>query len=290
MKSVITKQAFKEDRTLSKLLWNKKWDKPNEELKKKMRIGYVASDEYYPASSPIRRAVYEAVEALRQRGHECVEVELPNLKRATLNYFAVMSAEGKMRSFFAALQGEPMIKEYEMIKVMTFMPGFLRRFIKRLLMMAGQRRSAEMLDATNEKMAFELLGCNKEMLLCRDQTIDFFEKNKFDGLISPGLALPAVRHGTSRELMLSCCYTLYWNLVNFPTGVLPITQVKTGEEVYEGRQFENDMYHKKSVECMRESAGLPVGVQVSTLPNKDEKCLFIMKEIESVVDFHKYAL
>jgi len=41
---------------------------------------------------------------------------------------------------------------------------------------------------------------------------------------------------------------------------------------------------------MRGAKGLPVGVQVTTLPNKDEKCLFVMREIESVIEFHKYPV
>lgn len=35
------------------------------------------------------------------------------------------------------------------------------------------------------------------------------------------------------------------------------------------------------------SAGLPVGVQVVTLPNKDELCLNVMKQIEEHVGFYK---
>jgi len=49
------------------------------------------------------------------------------------------------------------------------------------------------------------------MLLCRDQGIKLFVENKLDGLITPGLAAPAVKHGQSKELLVSCCYTAYWN-------------------------------------------------------------------------------
>ena len=38
---------------------------------------------------------------------------------------------------------------------------------------------------------------------------------------------------------------------------------------------------------MKDSEGLPVGVQIAALPWQDEKCLAAMKELESVVDFHQ---
>ena len=42
--------------------------------------------------------------------------------------------------------------------------------------------------------------------------------------------------------------------------------------------------------AMLESQGLPVGVQVATLPNNDEKCLQIMEIIEKMIDFNELSL
>jgi len=79
-------------------------------------------------------------------------------------------------------------------------------------------------------------------------------------------------------------------MLNFPTGCVPVTQVREEEQVYVGGEGKGDLYHKSMVECMEGSKGLPVGVQITTLPYKDEKCLYIMKEIESVINFHKYPM
>jgi len=62
--------------------------------------------------------------------------------------------------------------------------------------------------------------------------------------------------------------------MNFTTGCLPVTQVKENEQVYEGKEGKCVIFHKTAVECMEGSKGLPIGVQVTTLPEKDENCLY----------------
>lgn len=43
-----------------------------------MRIGYVVSDAFYPASSTSQRAVVEATHALRSQGHTVIELRTQN--------------------------------------------------------------------------------------------------------------------------------------------------------------------------------------------------------------------
>jgi len=40
MKSTVTEEAFKGDKTMTKVLWKEKWDR-NDVLKKKLKLGYV---------------------------------------------------------------------------------------------------------------------------------------------------------------------------------------------------------------------------------------------------------
>lgn len=70
-----------------------------------------------------------------------------------------------------------------------------------------------------------------------------------------------------------------------PCGVVPITHVKEEEQVYED-EF-NDKYTKCFQENIKESKGLPMGIQVAALPWMDEKCIPIMKLIEGAVNFEK---
>ena len=47
-----------------------------------------------------------------------------------------------------------------------------------------------------------------------------------DGIISPGLALPAIHHGQVSNIGLNCIYTFLYNLLDYPTGVVPITTIR----------------------------------------------------------------
>ena len=95
---------------------------------------------------------------------------------------------------------------------------------------------------------------------------------------------PAIKHGESEIMFLSHCYTFYFNLFDIPVGVIPITLVKEDEQFYED-EINNDIYAKKTNENMKNSKGLPIGVQVCSSRFKEEICLNVMKQIESKKGF-----
>lgn len=76
------------------------------QLPKKLRIGYFKTDDFLPASPACQRAVDMSVEALRQAGHECVEVSIPNMKKAMMLFVAMTSADG-YESLLSHLDGDP---------------------------------------------------------------------------------------------------------------------------------------------------------------------------------------
>ena len=273
------------------LKWNSEWQ---EQPLRKMRIGYVDNDDFFEVCPAIKRAVAETVEVLKQKGHELVPLNglMPSLQRAHLNYTSIFGAEGKLRTFFNALQGEPIITEYSQWVMLAFMPESIRQLLAKILDLIGQKRASGMLSVSGGKKAYELFESVKEMEAMKDEVLELWKSKNLDAIISPGLALPAVRHGTAHSLYLNACYPLFWNLMNFPTGVLPITKVRSEETQYtnQDRKHKGDKYDLLAGECLKGSAGLPVGIQLSTLPFEDEKCLAIMKEIESGIQFHEYPL
>ena len=110
-----------------------------------------------------------------------------------------------------------------------------------------------------------------------------------DGLIYPGVSLPALKHRESQELTCSCLYAIIPNILNYPSGSVPIHLIKEDEQIYFDSK-QNDSIKKNAIKSLENSQGLPVGVLVSTLPFKEELCLNIMKQIEDGVNFHKYPL
>ena len=59
--------------------------------------------------------------------------------------------------------------------------------------------------------------------------IDIFKRHNIEAIISPSVGTPALKHTHNAETLLSIIYTLMWNTVNFPSGVIPITKVEENE-------------------------------------------------------------
>jgi len=78
-------------------------------------------------------------------------------------------------------------------------------------------------------------------------------------------------------------YTFLYNILDMPTGVLPISKVQANEQHYHDKSYpETETLNQQANLCMQGSAGLPLGVQVSGLPYEDEKCFGIMKYMEGL--------
>ena len=49
-------------------------------------------------------------------------------------------------------------------------------------------------------------------------------------------------------------------------------------------------YARKMQESMKNSEGMPLGVQITTLPYQEELCLNVMKQVESEIGFHELPI
>jgi fatty acid amide hydrolase len=79
-------------------------------------------------------------------------------------------------------------------------------------------------------------------------------------LLCPPNAHPALTHGGGRYLNVPN-YTMLYNLLGMPAGVVAATRVHTGEEC--DRSASRDVVQRAARAVEMGSAGLPVGVQVA---------------------------
>lgn len=98
----------------------------------------------------------------------------------------------------------------------------------------------------------------------------------------PPQALPALRHGAFRDLTVTSTTTFFPNLTGLPAGVVPVTQVRAGEET--DRSPGVDPIERSARRNERGSAGLPVGVQVLAPWWHEHAVLAAMAAIETRVD------
>lgn len=285
LKSLFNKDMWDEDTETVPLPWNEE----EYRSERKLRIGYVEEDRFFAVSPGNKRAVLEAVEGLKSAGHEVVKVDFPNFERATIQYLAIMSSAGKFRPFREMMGDEPPVDEYtQMIRIMRI-PKILRGVISKIMKLIKENRAARILPKTHEKTAWEYLQASEVQQVIKQEVLNWWKLNKLDALVSPGLASPAIKHGESADAFLSCCYTFYFNLIDYPTGAVPITKVRKEEQVYID-PINRDKYARLMGKSLKGTEGLPLGVQVTTLPLKEELCLNVMRQIEKKVDFHELPI
>jgi len=102
---------------------------------------------------------------------------------------------------------------------------------------------------------------------------------KYDALLLPVYALPAPRHGQAHELIPAASDTFLINLLGLPSGSVPVTRVRAGEE--STRPASRELADRIACHAEAGSVGLPVGVQVVSHFWRENIVLDVMQAIES---------
>merc|ERR1712217_406727 len=147
------------------------------------------------------------------------------------------------------------------------LPNPIRPVVKGVLHLAGEQRKCHMFSMARNggltvREFWELVA---DVEAFRNKYIAFLRDGGFDILLLPGVALPALLHGQSKDLNQCCTYTFLANLLGWPAGICPVTQVKDEEQCYPLEKLptcQRDSLAHAAARIMVGSAGLPVGVQL----------------------------
>jgi fatty acid amide hydrolase len=243
----------------------------------RLRIGLVDDDGFFAPAPAIRRAVHEAGDALRAVGAEVEPLVLPDVARAVRLYLQLISADGGVgfRQLLGSSRRDWRIRR---LMRMAMLPRGARTAIVAGMLAAGQRKLADLVRWTG-KISSEQYW---RLTLEHQEYVRRFQQElldrRIDALILPPHALPALTHGASMHLPLAASYCLLINLLGFPSGVAPITQVQAGEE--SDRPVSRQIVDRAALLTERGSAGLPVGVQVVAGPWREDIVLAVMGALE----------
>uniref|UniRef100_A0A8C3TST1 Fatty acid amide hydrolase n=1 Tax=Catharus ustulatus TaxID=91951 RepID=A0A8C3TST1_CATUS len=117
----------------------------------------------------------------------------------------------------------------------------------------------------------------------RHQFIAQWNKLNLDVLLCPMLG-PALGIGYPAKLSVAISYTMLYNVLDFPAGVVPVTLVTDEDEEqlkgYKG--YYRDWWDRTLPKAFRGGVGMPVAVQCVALPWQEELCLRFMKEVETL--------
>jgi len=245
-------------------------------------VGVLETDGWFETCPTQKRAIREAASVLTKKGHKLINFKVPDPTTFVRCYTAIMSADGGMRCMIEGMEGEAVLPTYERMLAMAKLPGFIRPYLGRILQLFGQRRASEIVQAAGAKTTYNYWDWCAEASAYSRKFMDAMREANVDALLMPAHALPAYPHGAAKDLSFACSYTFLLNLINLPAGVVPVTVATLQEEgLYSPPPEQDDLFAKKARATLKDIAGLPVGVQVATLPWRDELCLRLMQDLET---------
>ncbi|XP_071985186.1 vitamin D3 hydroxylase-associated protein-like isoform X2 [Engystomops pustulosus] len=279
MKALVCDDLFQLDPTVPPVPFN-------DEIynrKQPLTIGFYDTDGYFLPHPSMRRAVQETKTLLEEAGHKLVPFTPPRIEYA-LNELCI-------RGFFA--DGGSTLAE-------KFNPDIVDPNLKQQLFLYKIPRIVKKIGAFFMRPVFPRIadhveahcGCSsvkdlwKHYTAIKEYRCDYIKewrKLGLDALLCPMLG-PAFNIGHPGKLFAGFGFTMLFNILNFPTGVLPVTTVspEDEEELKHYKGYFNDPWDKEVIKGMEDGVGLPVGVQCVALQWQEEQCLRLMKEVETV--------
>ena len=257
---------------------------PPKSKRKVLRVGYHTDHiGFFKPAPACKRAVMEAVELLE----DCPEVELVRwdpprkvTQRLCVLFYAILAAEGNMRGFVEGLDGEALLSEYNMLRIVAGIPRWLRPAAAYVMRHSGNYRSAWLLENGYKRTAAEFWDLVKEK---NDMIKEFnreWDAEGLDVLLCPALGTVAMSHSSSKLLNPAACHCFLFNVLGFPAGTVPMSPVKKEEQEFDAGVFGWDLLSKAARADTKGTEGLPTAVQVVAKNFRDETVLRTMKLLE----------
>jgi fatty acid amide hydrolase len=247
-----------------------------------LRVAFYTDDGTFKVAPAVARAVREAAEGLKRLGAQVTEWTPPNVNAALDIAYGVFGSDGT-HSLRATLKGE---KAEPAVASLTTMGSKSRTFIRALgtlLNTVGQKGLASGIRTFGYQDTQHYWGLVEAQMDYQRQFMEALDKGAggpFDIILCPANALPAWTHGASRDLITAGAYSILYNVLGYPAGVVPFTRVQAAEAV--GRAASKDMVEQVALKTEQDSAGLPVGVQVVARPWREHVALAAMLALEGL--------
>ncbi|KAK9519034.1 hypothetical protein VZT92_021789 [Zoarces viviparus] len=251
---------------------------------KPLRIGYLENDGYTQPSPSMARGIREVKALLEQAGHTLVPYS-PLKIDYVVNELVIKAvlADGAT-SFLQKLEGGPLDPCLGPQVTSYYLPTWLKKTLSFLLKPVSPRGSAALKSICGVGSVPELWKQHAAVEDYIQETIAEWRRLNIDVLLCPVIG-PAYNFLYCCKLAGVLSYTVLYNLLTFPAGVVPVSTVtaEDEEELRHYKGFYQDHWDELFKQAVTGGEGLPVAVQCVALPWQDELCLRFMKEVEQLV-------
>ncbi|XP_074077621.1 fatty-acid amide hydrolase 1-like [Macrotis lagotis] len=247
---------------------------------KPLRIGYYESDAYTMPSPSMNRAVLETKELLEAAGHTLVPFMPSNIGFVLENLAASGLFSDGGKTFLDNFKGEAVDPCLGDLTTILRMPNWFKGLVS-ILLKPLLPRLASFLNSMRTHSAEELWNLHHKIEEYRHTVITQWQKENLDVLLTPMLS-PALTINYPGKIPAAVSYTMLYNCLDFPAGVVPVSTVTEQDEkgLRKYRGCFGDIWDMRLHKALKNSVGMPVAVQCVALPWQEELCLRFMREVE----------
>ncbi|XP_020335802.1 fatty-acid amide hydrolase 1 [Oncorhynchus kisutch] len=280
MQALLCDHMFRLDPTVPPIPFNQQVYQSS----KPLRIGYYENDGYAMPSPSMGRALRETKALLEKAGHTLVSFSPPRLVYA-MHELVVRGLLGDgCTTLLSHLKGGPVDPCLRDQIIPYSLPRTVKKILSILLKPIFPRIAASLDSLRGVGSVQDLWRHHADVEDYIHEVIAEWRRCELDVLLCPMVG-PAYIHNYPGQLTSTLTYTIIYNLLNFPAGVVPVSTV-TAEDEEELRHYKGnygDLWDKLYKKAVTDGEGLPVAVQCVALPWQDELCLRFMREVEMLV-------
>ncbi|KAF1600139.1 UNVERIFIED_CONTAM: Fatty-acid amide hydrolase 1, partial [Eudyptes robustus] len=282
MKALLCQDMFQLDPTVPPIPFNEEVYSSSAPL----RVGYYDTDGYFPLPPCMRRVVWETKGALQAAGHQLVPFSPPRIHYVMTELFLKTFFADGGRAWLDVFTGDivdPSLKsQVNSCKIPSLGKKLLALILKPLqfLLLLKLKNVATISTCRSVK---EMWNHHHQIEAYRTEFIARWRELRLDVMLCPVLG-PAFTTGYPGKLLTAISSTMLYNVLNFPAGVVPVSMVTEADEeelkLYQG--WCDDPWDRMLKQAVAGAVGLPVAVQCVALPWREELCLRLMKEVETL--------
>ncbi|HZN33570.1 MAG TPA: amidase family protein [Pirellulaceae bacterium] len=249
-----------------------------------LRVAVWTDDRVFPPSAAVQRAVREAAAALAARGATIVELNPAemcaplSMDEMFATYCSLIGSDGGAGARRLAADSKLDWRVARLIWLAGLGP-VRRSAVLSSLKLTGQKWMARLVSAARPVSADQFWQLSFQRLEFAARFTERLRSRGIDAILCPPHALPATPHLAGFDLIAAASYSMLFNFIGFPAGVVSTTRVRPDEAA--GRWNDRDVVLRQAAATDEGSAGLPIGVQVAALPWRDDIVLAVMGAIET---------
>lgn len=253
-------------------------------MNRKLRIGYYDCDGFFPTTPGMKRAVRMAREGLQKLGHELVPFSPSRVDYMLETYVSVMQCD-QGRYLLDALSIEDIDPVLKPMYLAMNIPYFVKKMLSPIIRLVAPRSLPAFLGAAGYRFrhSYQLWDALQQMKDYKDDLMSSWRANGLDLVIAPSWACPAPRWKDVGRLTPAGTYTILYNFVDFPAGVVPITEENEEDQALLEEYNHKDLFCYLLKQTTKGATGMPLSIQVVGLPFQEEAVLHGMQILQSAI-------